>query len=169
MLVLCRSPLLALPVLVGIVSASGYAGPQESTGVRVAHARAVEEGPVIDGKVDESVWQEADVITGFVQSEPTEGEPATEKTEVRILYTNSTIYFGVICYDSDPSRLVVSDTRRDSNLDEMDAFFMILDTYHDQQSGFVFATNPEGLEYDGQVTNEGPGRRGWRWRTSCCR
>ncbi len=160
MLASCRSPLLALPVLVGVLSASTYAGPQESTRVRIAHARAVEEGPVVDGRVDESVWQEADVITGFVQSEPTEGEPATEKTEVRILYTNSTIYFGVICYDSEPSQLVVSDTRRDANLDEMDAFFMILDTYHDQQNGFVFATNPAGLEYDGQVTNEGQGGGG---------
>lgn len=132
----------------------------EESSIRVAQARAVDVAPVIDGRLDESVWLQADVITGFVQSEPLEGEPASERTEVRILYTGRTLYIGVICYDSDPSQLVIADTRRDSNLDEMDAFLMILDTYRDRQSGFVFATNPAGLEYDGQVTNEGEGGGG---------
>jgi len=133
---------------------------QASDGLRVARAAAVEQAPVVDGRVDESIWQRAEVLSDFIQSEPVEGEPASERTEVRIIYTNSTIYFGVICYDSSPSEIVVSDTRRDSNLEEMDAFFLILDTYHDRQSGFVFATNPAGLEYDGQVTNEGEGGGG---------
>ena len=63
----------------------------------------------------------------------------------------------MICYDSDPSTIIVSDSRRDSPLSETDSFQIILDTYLDQQNGFVFGTNPSGLEYDGQVTNEGQG------------
>ena len=62
-----------------------------------------------------------------------------------------------MCRDSDPSGIVVNGSRRDSPLDETDAFQIVLDTYRDRQNGFVFGTNPAGLEYDGQVTNEGQG------------
>jgi hypothetical protein len=136
------------------------AGADEPSVVRVALAHAVEETPVIDGRVDEDIWMQAEVVTDFIQSEPHEGEPATEKTEARILYTDRAIYFGIICYDSEPSRIIVTDTRRDSDLSEMDSFLIILDTYYDRQNGFVFGTNPAGMEYDGQVTNEGEGGGG---------
>ncbi len=62
---------------------------------------------------------------------------------------------GVICYDREPDGIVVTDSRRDSSLADMDSFQIIFDTYHDRQNGFVFGTNPAGTEYDGQVTNEG--------------
>ena len=86
-----------------------------------------------------------------------EGAPASERTEVRIVYTADTLYFGVVCRDSDPAGIVVNGSRRDSPLEETDAFQIVLDTYRDRQNGFVFGTNPTGLEYDGQVTNEGQG------------
>ena len=143
---------LAFPIA---VSASDEA---EST-VRIGRARETAEGPVIDGMVDEEVWEQSDVLTDFVQAEPHQGRPATEKTEVRILFDKQTVYFGVICYDSEPDRIVVTDTRRDSDLAEMDGFKVVLDTYHDKQNGFVFGTNPAGLEYDGQVTNDGQAGR----------
>ena len=127
---------------------------------RVAEAAKTEEAPVINGRVDDDLWQKATVITDFVQAERYEGQPATEKTEVRILYDDRNIYIGVICFDSEPNQIIVTDARRDSNLDDTDSFRIIFDTYHDKQNGFVFGTNPAGIEYDAQVTNEGQGGGG---------
>ena len=122
-----------------------------------AFATQVDTAPVIDGIIDESVWSQAETLTNFTQSEPLEGQPATEKTEVRILFDETALYVGVICYDSSPSSIVVTDSRRDSNLLDMDSFQMIFDTYQDRQNGFVFGTNPAGMEYDGQVSKAGGG------------
>ncbi|MGD8898168.1 MAG: DUF5916 domain-containing protein [Acidobacteriota bacterium] len=123
-------------------------------------ARAVEvsEPPVIDGDVlNDSAWQAAEPITGFWQTTPDAGEAATEATEVRVLYTTGTLYVGVVCYDREPSRIIIADSRRDPELEEMDSFQFILDTYRDRQNGFMFGTNPTGVEYDAQVSNEGQG------------
>ncbi|HXV62312.1 MAG TPA: DUF5916 domain-containing protein [Vicinamibacteria bacterium] len=128
--------------------------------LRTAEAAPAEEAPVIDGLVDDQVWQKGKLITDFVQAEPYEGQPATERTEVRIVYDSRTLYVGVVCYDSDPSGIIVTDSRRDASLDDTDSFQIILDTYLDRQNGFVFGTNPAGIEYDGQVTNEGEGGQG---------
>ena len=127
-------------------------------GFPVARAVRVEGAPAIDGDVlGEAIWEDAVVTTGFSQNTPDEGQPASERTEVRIIYTQDTLYFGIVCYVSDPSTIIVSDSRRDSSLGETDSFRIIIDTYLDKQTGFVFGTNPTGLEYDGQVTNEGQG------------
>ena len=122
------------------------ADDEAESAIRIGRATETLEGPVIDGMVDEEVWEQADVFTDFIQAEPHQGQPATEKTEVRILFDKQTVYIGVICYDSEPDRIVVNDTRRDSDLAEMDGFKVVLDTYHDKQNGFVFGTNPAGLE-----------------------
>ena len=124
---------------------------------RQAHAERTAVPPTIDGVVEEESWFTAEVLTDFVQAEPIEGQPASERTEVRLLYDDVSLYVGVVCHDSDPSQIVVTDARRDSSLQEMDSFQIILDTYLDRQNGFVFGTNPAGLEYDGQVSNEGEG------------
>ena len=123
-----------------------------------AIASSVKKLPLLDGKVrEDSAWAIAPPATDFFQTTPNEGQPATERTEVRIVYTADTLYFGVVCYDRDPQHIIISESRRDSPLDETDCFQIILDTYHDKQNGFVFGTNPAGIEYDGQVTNEGEG------------
>ena len=143
---------------------AGPARTQTSTtaaGLPVARAHRVARGPEIDGDVlGEAVWTAAGPQTGFRQNTPDEGEPASERTEVRIVYTDDTIYFGVVCFVGDPATIIVSDARRDSSLTETDSFRIVLDTYRDQQNGFVFGTNPAGLEYDGQLTNEGEGSGG---------
>ena len=130
-------------------------------GLPVARAHRVEQGPEIDGDVlGEAVWAAASPETGFRQNTPDEGEPASERTEVRIVYTGDTIYFGVVCFVRAAATIIVSDARRDSSLVETDSFQIVLDTYRDEQNGFVFGTNPAGLEYDGQLTNEGEGSGG---------
>ncbi len=135
-------------------------GVEAASSTRVAEAAAAVEPPTIDGVVEDPIWSTAQVITDFVQAEPYEGEPATERTEVRLLYDETHLYLGVVCYDSDPDGIIVTDARRDSSLDDTDSFRVIFDTYLDRQNGFVFGTNPAGIEYDGQVTNEGEGGGG---------
>ena len=114
--------------------------------------------PVVDGIViGDPAWEQLTPIDQLIQTKPNAGLPATEKTEIRIGYTTTTLYLSVVCYDKEPSKLVVSDARRDATLDNTDSFLFILDTYHDGQNGFIFGTNPIGVEYDGQVDNEGQG------------
>jgi hypothetical protein len=150
-------------------SSFAWAQPQQlqiasstTPGARPAgSAMQVTEGPTLDGNVlDDPVWQQVPPITEFWQEQPDEGQPASEKTEVRIIFTRDTLYIGVVCFDRDPSGIIVSDSRRDADLNDTDSFQMIFDTYRDQQNGFVFGTNPAGIEYDGQVTNEGRGGGG---------
>ena len=133
---------------------------------RVGWATLVDEAPTIDGFIDDAVWARAEPFTGFVQQAPIVGNPATERTEIRILYDESAIFIGAILYDSEPDEILVTDSRRDSGLGGMDSFQIIFDTYHDRQNGFVFGTNPAGIEFDGQVTNEGGGMRGGGRATS---
>jgi hypothetical protein len=123
-----------------------------------ASAHPIALPPVVDGNVlGEEVWMSLPAIDQLIQTKPNAGFPASEKTEIRIAYTATTFYLSVICYDTEPGRLVVADARRDATLDNTDSFLFILDTYHDGQNGFIFGTNPIGIEYDGQVDNEGQG------------
>ena len=110
----------------------------------------------IDGDLTEADWQHAEPISQFVQIEPYEGEIGSESMEVRILYDNENIYFGFTCYDSDISKLVANEMRRDSrDLHENDNVFLLLDTYNDRRSGFFFRMNALGAIQDRAVTNSG--------------
>lgn len=121
-------------------------------------AFAIATDPAIDGEVlNDEIWKQIPYTDHFIQSKPNAGMPASEKTEVRIAYTATTFFLAVVCYDSAPEQLVVSDARRDATLDNTDSFLFILDTYRDGQNGFIFGTNPIAIEYDGQVDNEGQG------------
>ena len=113
--------------------------------------------PVVDGRLDDPAWAAAPVLADFVQHEPYDGQPATERTEVRIVYDDAAVYIGAWLFDRDPSGMVRSEARRDINLQETDAFQIVWDTYRDRQNAFVFGTTPAGIEYDGQVTKEGEG------------
>ena len=135
--------------------------PAASAGRPAVTALRVEHAPVIDGEVlADPVWKAALPASTFSQEQPEEGQPASERTEVRIVYTADTLYLGVICFDRDPKSIIVSDARRDAPLDQTDSIQVIFDTYRDSLNGFVFGTNPAGIEYDGQVTNEGQGGGG---------
>jgi hypothetical protein len=140
------------------------ASAQDGAAARpIATAVKAERAPLLDGDVlNDEVWQAIPPVPGdFFQKNPTEGAPASERTEIRLLYTASALYIGIVCFDRDPSGIIVADARRDSSLDNTDSVRLILDTYRDGQSGFVFGTNPAGLEYDAQVVNEGQGGGGF--------
>jgi hypothetical protein len=123
--------------------------------VPTARATRATAAPVIDGRLSDAAWAQAEVLTGFVQKEPLEGRPASERTEVRVLYDADALYVGAWLFDA--GELVVGRAARDAPLNDTDAFLLILDTYLDRQNGLVFATTPAGIEYDAQVTNEGQG------------
>ena len=111
--------------------------------------------PALDGRVDEPVWLDTAPFSNFTQQDPIEGAPATERTDVRVLFTPTHVYVGLICFDADPSRIIVSQSRRDAPLTETDSVVLVFDTFNDNQNAFVFGTNPVGIEYDGQVSREG--------------
>ena len=118
----------------------------------------MEQGPLIDGILDDEVWLQAAVIDEFIQQEPSEGDPATERTVVRLLYDEHSLYIGVEAHDSLPDAIIATEKRRDSPrlLDE-DSFQVILDTFHDRRSGYMFVTNPLGAKLEQQVAAEGEG------------
>ena len=130
--------------------------PPADRPVLVAHALAV--APTLDGLVREDLaWRELPGTAAFWQTRPFAGSPASEETEVRVGFTADTLYIAVVCLDREPDRIIVSDSRRDASLDETDSIQIVLDTFLDGQTGFVFGTNPAGIEYDGQVVNQGEG------------
>lgn len=121
-------------------------------------AVALSQAPVLDGAVQgDPSWQGLTPATGFTQTRPNEGEPASQRTEVFVGYTDDALYIGVICHDDNPQGIVQADSRRDSSMSDTDSFQIVLDVFRDRLNGLVFGTTPSSVEYDGQVTNEGAG------------
>jgi len=113
--------------------------------------------PKLDGLVDDPVWESVEPATGFIQQNPEEGRAPTEKTEVRLGYDDTNLYIGIICFDSRPNDIVVSQNKRDGSLTETDSVQVLLDTFHDKHNAFIFGTTPTGIEYDAQVSKGGQG------------
>lgn len=143
----------ALATLVAAPASAQTLAPRPSlAAVKVAQA------PVVDGRITgDAAWDAAPAGGGFTQVAPSQGAPMSERTEVRVVYTDTTLYVGITAFDATPSDIVSANPKRDGALDETDSVRLILDTYRDRQSGFVFGTSPAALEYDAQVVNEGQG------------
>jgi len=140
---------------------AGRAGASEATGKspgqdpsNAAEATRVDLAPKLDGTLDDPLWRTATPITDFRQREPFEGQASTEKTEVRILYSRHAVYFGIRCYDSDPSRIVATELRRDVSQDLDDHFEILIDSNHDRRGAYVFQINPLGTQVDGLIVEE---------------
>ena len=148
---------LAFGVL-ALLLASAAAGKQRPAAVPELRAATLQASPVVDGDVlGDAAWRGLEAATNFRQTRPEDGSAASQRTEVFVGFTDTTVYVGVVAYDDDPGGIVVTDSRRDSSLDDTDAFLMIIDGLLDRQNGFVFGTNPAGIEFDGQVTGDGLG------------
>ena len=105
------------------------------------NATFLDNPPKVDGNVlSDPVWESIPYIDEMIQSQPSFGFKASERTVIRVAFTNSNLYVSAICYDSDPDNLVISDSRRDSSLSDDDSFLFILDTYNDQQK-WIFVWN----------------------------
>jgi hypothetical protein len=108
----------------------------------------------LDGRLDEPVYGRVAPIDGFVQQEPRAGAPVTEKTDVWILFDRDNVYISARMWDSQPERIVGNDMRRDGTIATNDSFSVILDTFRDRRTAFLFITNPLGGLQDGHVTSE---------------
>jgi hypothetical protein len=111
--------------------------------------------PDIDGHLDDAVWQSAARVTDFIQTEPSNGEPSTQRTVVFIAYNTHALLIGARLEDTDSSRIAANEYRRDADLEADDAFEVFLDTFRDRRNAFYFATNPAGAQRDALVRNEG--------------
>jgi Carbohydrate family 9 binding domain-like len=171
---LCRFACGVYFVLTALSPCEGAARPRSGAlpsapqvEARVAEAVPVEHAPKLDGTLNDPLWLNAKPITDFRQREPHEGEPPTEKTEVRILYTRHAVYFGIHCYDSEPSRIIATELRRDVSQDLDDHFEILIDSNHNRRGAYVFEINPLGTQNDGLVVEEQGGSdggdfdRGW--------
>lgn len=109
---------------------------------------------VLDGILDEESWQQADSSGDFIINLPRVGYPASENTVIRVLYDERNLYIGAHAYDSEPDRLTISGLQQDFQTHDSDVFAVAIDTYHDYQNAFLFATNPAGATFDAQVFND---------------
>ncbi|MEZ5319501.1 MAG: DUF5916 domain-containing protein [Vicinamibacterales bacterium] len=110
---------------------------------------------VLDGRLDDAVWQRAAPVEHFVQAEPADGQPASERTLVRVAWDDTTLYIAADCRDSRAGEGLVNDIREDFQSTDQDTFEVIIDTFADRQNGFMFLTNRAGARSDRQVANEG--------------
>ena len=157
--------LLVACVMVGV---SATATPQDAgasdspkrhtvTAVRLG----VEEKVALDGRLDEPVWSRTIPATDFVQQVPRTGAQPTQRTEVRIAYSNEALYMGVTCFDSEPDKLLRNTMKRDDFLRADDRFMWVMDPFLDGQSGYFFETNPSGLMGDSLMNATGAVNREW--------
>jgi len=121
-------------------------------------ARRILRPPVLDGFLDEGVWAETEPFTAFRQVFPSPGAEPSEKTELRIAYDESHLYFGIRCFDSDPSRISANTMARDA-ADEFgrpadDVVKILLDPLQDKRNAYVFIINPRGARSEGLASGE---------------
>lgn len=115
---------------------------------------------VVDGKLNEEIWQQAPVINEFIQRDPAEGQPSSMRTEARVAYDESAIYVGVRAHDTDAARLVGILTRRDQR-SPSDWIRIVIDSYFDKRSAYEFGVNPVGVKSDRYYFNDGQSDESW--------
>ena len=176
-----RTPFALLPLIVCITSpVSGQQpGADEIRVLRLTPAQT--ETLHVDGVLSEALWQAAAAIRDFRQQEPDEGAPSTENTEVRVAVDGDYVYVAVMAFDGEPDRVVSRILARDRVLENEheglqfagdDAVAILFDTFHDSRNAFVFATNPNGAEFEALITDEGSEVNiDWRavWRVGATR
>src|SRR5215212_1794598 len=135
-------------------AARPQSGSQE-LGPRSIRVRRTTDPIKIDGRLEEPAWSEAAIAADFRQQEPDEGTPASEKTEVRILFDDKNFYVGIHAFDSDPDHINSRELVRDASFSNDDKVEILLDTYHDRRNAYRFAVNPLGTQQDALITDEG--------------
>jgi hypothetical protein len=116
----------------------------------------------VDGKLDEQVYSTVLPITGFIQTEPKERDPATEKTELWIFFDDDSVYVSARMWESQPDRMVVNEMRHDgTNMMQNENLSFIFDTFNDRRNGFMFIVNPLAGRTEGQITNERTYLKDW--------
>lgn len=152
--------LIAFGFLVASPLAAQQAGGPAPTGASRPSLRMGSSGSVelrIDGRIDEPAWAQADSIANLTQIEPEEGRAPHGRTVVRVMSTADAIVFGIRANDPEADRITAFARSRDASLSSEDHVRIVLDTYLDGRSGYVFIVNPHGARYDALVANQGEG------------
>ncbi len=141
----------AIAATAAIVAASAEAQRPELRVFRSAAAIQV------DGRLNDPAWLTADSIANLTQVEPRQGDAPSGRTVVRVLALPSAIVIGIRADDPDAARITTFARERDANLSNEDHLRIVLDTYLDGRSGYVFIVNPNGARFDALVANQGEG------------
>jgi len=166
---LCAAPVRAQDVPARPADARAQDGPDTSAGSVITDITTIDpetfeaiaarlpdgRAPRIDGQLDDEEWALAPAQGRFIQREPAFGWVSTERTEFRILYDDTTLYFGIWAYDHQPELIRASEMKRDSGLRKGDQIKIVIDTFHDHRNAFYFSTNPLGALKDAQSVEEG--------------
>jgi len=116
-------------------------------------ATRVASAPLIDGVLDEGIWQTGAWVDDFTQNEPYNGSPASQRTEFNILFDDDNLYVGIKAFDTSPDSIVNRLTRRDKT--DGDLVAVVFDSFHDLRTGFLFGVSSAGVKYDLMLTNDG--------------
>ena len=146
----------ALAILFALLPLSSALPQTSSSAVTAVKAVRVEKGPALDGRLDDEVWQEASVFSGFKMVFPRSGDEPSEKTELRIVYDEDSLYLGVFCYDRDPARISANSMAHDGDKEgeSEDAVRILLDPFQDRRNAYFFSVNPRGARSEGLATGE---------------
>jgi hypothetical protein len=118
-------------------------------------AKKVIQGPIIDGRLNDSVWINAVPFSDFRMVEPAVGSDPSEKTEIRIIYDRTSMYIGIRCYDSQPRKIAANSMQHDNSEDSNeDQISILLDPFQDKRSGYLFIVNPKGARSEGYASGE---------------
>ena len=147
----------SLLVLMSLVCALGATSPaqaqSQASSVREFRATRTTRPPTIDGQLNEEAWSQAQVMSDFTQIDPDEGQPATERTEVRVLYDDRALYVGVRLFDRDAAQIGRRLATRDGDADA-DRITLYLDTMHDHLTGVMFRVSASNVQTDAVLFND---------------
>ena len=132
------------------------------------HIKEADSPITIDGVLDEPAWKNAEVATNFQRVLPIDTGLATAQTAVKVTYSPTTLYVGIICYDPTPGKRPVESLRRDFSFPKNDNFIVFMDTFNDQTNGFAFGVSAAGAQWDGVQANGGTVNLDWdiKWRSA---
>src|SRR5580765_3696457 len=158
--VLIAIGLLLSSAIVAHAAAARPAGAEDEEAPDASRPRlragVLPQGFVLSGRLSDPAWRMvSDSVANLTTTEPRQGEVPTARTVVKVLANAHELVVGVHCYDPDPNRIVSYSKARDAVLDEEDHVLLVLDTFQDERSGYVFAVNPSGARFDGLVTAQG--------------
>ena len=118
----------------------------------VAAVRVVQ-APDINGHLDDDAWHLAKPAGEFLQKNPNENIPHTQRTEFRVVYDDNALYIGVWCFDDEPGRIIAHNMERDGHMRFEDVVNITLDTFLDRRNGYYFSINPNGARGDATISN----------------
>ena len=153
--------LAALCIWGGVVAPATAQQAAPAAAPRSAVVTAITADITVDGVLDEPVWGSSPKIGDLTQRQPLPGQPPTERTEVTLLHDGDNLYIGVMCYDSEPDRILGSQMGRDASLGSDDRLEIVLDTFRDQRNAFFFSTNAAGALVDGLAFANGQSNNEW--------